>query len=147
MNSHHLDAEANLLKQLRGIKVLVVEDNLVVASSLISLLELCGIQVVGPATTLPGAAAVARAGAFDIALIDLNLHGETSENLIAMLCEVGVPVVVVTGHDVEPDTAAKVAAVLVKPFRSEQLLDAIRQIVADGTGARADRASPVTAAA
>ena len=83
---------------LSGLKVLVVEDSWIVASSLKSLLENMDIAVIGPLGNLAEATDAARAMDFDVAIVDLDLHGLAADGLIGELHCSGRPVVIVTGR-------------------------------------------------
>lgn len=113
---------------LNGLRVLLVEDSWIVAQSLKSMLELIGTTVFGPAVTLDDATALANSAQFDVAIMDLDLQGEMADKLICALTWRGLPVVVVTGNEVQPELAEKVVAVLHKPLRLEALLTKLREV-------------------
>lgn len=77
----------------------MVEDELFVAMLVEDLLDDLGCKVVGPAASALEAVRVAQSGAFDIALLDVNLgDGETSFATAEILRERGVPFAFVTGY-------------------------------------------------
>lgn len=85
---------------LRGCRVLVVEDEFLIADELRGELAGARAQVLGPIGHLEGAIALARAeGAIDAAVLDLNLGGVEVFRLADLLIERGVPVVFSTGYD------------------------------------------------
>jgi CheY-like chemotaxis protein len=112
---------------LPGARVLVVEDHWHVASAMKSLLEVEGAAVIGPVATTADAHRLATEQELDLAVVDINLRGETSYALIDQLYGLGVPVVVVTGYAVLPQLTEKVAAVLQKPLNGVELLAALRR--------------------
>jgi len=118
---------------LSGLKVLVVEDSWIVASSLKSLLENRDIAVLGPLGNLAEATNAARAMDFDVAIVDLDLHGLAADGLIAELHRSRRPVVIVTGRTAKGAVARMAAGVLPKPFRANLLLKLLREIRADLT--------------
>lgn len=61
---------------LQGLRVLVVEDAALVGMLLESALEDAGCVVVGPAGSVQDALREVSDGGFDVALLDVNLHGE-----------------------------------------------------------------------
>ncbi len=63
---------------LEGLRVLVVEDNLLLAEVTEILLEDSGREVVGPAGRLQRGLELARDEPLDGAILDINLHGEMS---------------------------------------------------------------------
>jgi CheY-like chemotaxis protein len=62
---------------LTGKRVLIVEDEALVAMLLEGLLEEYGCDVVGPCSTLQSALDVVRTQTFDLAVLDVNLRGLT----------------------------------------------------------------------
>ena len=112
---------------LRGVRVLVVEDHWHVGIALKSVLELEGMEVVGPAATTADAFRLATEEKPDLAVVDINLRGEMAYGLIDQLLDEGVCVVVVTGYAVLPQLTEKVVAVLPKPFNGHELLRALRR--------------------
>jgi CheY-like chemotaxis protein len=108
---------------LSGLRVLVVEDDALIAMLLEDLLDECGCQVVGPAATIAEAQGLIEAAMFDVALLDLNLgHGETTYDLASRLSVREVPFAFVTGLDAQSlRDPYKTSPTLQKPFRLEEL--------------------------
>jgi CheY-like chemotaxis protein len=110
---------------LEGLKVLVVEDNLLLAEVTKILLEESGCQVVGPAGWLQRGLEMARAEPLDGAVLDINLHGEMSFPIAEALSARGVPFVFVTGYEdrsIVP-LAYRSAPRLDKPVADERLIE------------------------
>ena len=85
---------------LQGRRVLVVEDEYVLASDLCDELEGAGAIVVGPAPTLEAALALLDDGArLDGAVLDVNLGGVMVFPLADLLVERQAPFVFTTGYD------------------------------------------------
>ena len=110
---------------LAGSRILVIEDEPLVAMMVEDMLVECGVEVVGPASTLAEALALAGAAEFDAALLDLNLNGERSDGVAALLRERGIPFVYATGYG----AAADDAATLTKPYRREQMEAALERVL------------------
>lgn len=108
-------------------RVLVVEDEVIVAMALEDMLLELGHHVVGPASDLDEARALAESGGFEVALIDVNLNGERSYEVARLLREKGVAFAFLTGYGAAALGEGGVEApVLTKPYRAEglaQLLD------------------------
>jgi DNA-binding response OmpR family regulator len=115
---------------LRGVRVLVVEDQWHVANALRSLLEVEGMVVSGPAGTIAEAHRLADEDQPVLAVIDINLRGEMAYSLIDDLHDRGVRVVVISGYAVLPRLMGKVAVVLQKPFNGPELLASLRRALA-----------------
>jgi DNA-binding response OmpR family regulator len=115
---------------LAGLRILVVEDEMLIAMLLEEMLEMLGCEVVGPAATLDEAVAAVPANRFDGALLDANLHGRDSSPVAEALREHGIPFILVTGYgrsDLEP-TALRAAPRVRKPFGFQQLADRMREV-------------------
>jgi DNA-binding response OmpR family regulator len=82
---------------LRGRRVLIVEDEMLVAMELESVLKQQGCAVLGPAPTVARALALLDHERPEAALLDLNLNGEPAIPVAAALSAHGVPFVLVSG--------------------------------------------------
>jgi DNA-binding response OmpR family regulator len=80
-------------------RVLVVEDEMLIASWLEQILQRSGYDVVGPFGRLAAALEAAQSQSFDAALLDLNLHGEMAFQVAYTLRSRGTPFAFVTGYD------------------------------------------------
>lgn len=111
-------------------RALLVEDEAVVALLIESMLGDLGYQVVGPIPRLAKALDVARSEDFDIAVLDVNLHGTPSFPIADVLVEKRVPFVFATGYGAPGIPANfKSIAVLQKPFKTQHLADAISHAI------------------
>jgi DNA-binding NtrC family response regulator len=127
MSSHAADfAEILSDADLRGVRVLAVEDCWPTATAVEARLDELGMEVVGPAATISDAQRLAAGHRPEMAVIDINLRGEMAYALIDLLHSQGVRVVVVTGYAVLPEATAKIAAILRKPFSTPALRAALR---------------------
>jgi DNA-binding response OmpR family regulator len=109
---------------LRGLRVLVVEDMLLVAEMIADMLEVDGVRVVGPVGRVAPAVELARQEMLDGALLDVNLAGESSGPIAQALAERGIPFIFLTGYS---DTNALPAAFrdvprMIKPFQERELV-------------------------
>ncbi len=115
--------------ELAGLRVLVVEDDAMVALLEETMLEDLGCQVVGPAARLEEALALAGSAEFDCAILDVNL-GQTPVFPVAdLLAELGRPFAFATGYGAAGlNEAHKHALVLNKPFQEADLAAILRQL-------------------
>lgn len=84
---------------LTGLRVLVVEDNFLLADLIADTLRRYGCVVVGPAGDVAMAVKLAREAELDGAVLDLNLFGEFCFPVAAALAERDVPYLFLTGYD------------------------------------------------
>jgi CheY-like chemotaxis protein len=116
---------------LRGLRVLVVEDNALVASSLVLLLQTAGIQAIGPVGRLAGAVRVAATAAFDAAVLDIKLNREPVWDVADVLVFRRIPFAFATGYD--PDVMVPPrfadAPVLAKPHSDAALFAVLRSLM------------------
>jgi len=85
-------------RSLRGARVLIVEDNYVVADALRFLLETYDCLVTAMAPNLEQAYAALAAGPIDVAILDINLNGTSVVPLAERLDAAGVQFVFVSGY-------------------------------------------------
>jgi DNA-binding response OmpR family regulator len=78
--------------------VLVIEDELLVAWSLIDELQAQGWKVLGPFGDVASAQQAAATLSFDIAVLDINLRGEMSFPVAEHIASRGIPYVFLTGY-------------------------------------------------
>ncbi len=83
---------------LDGKRILVAEDEYLLADDLIQVLRSAGATPVGPVATVRQAEARLAEGGIDAALLDMNLRGETAFDLACRLTDEGVPCVIVSGY-------------------------------------------------
>lgn len=112
-----------LLPALSGRKILVVEDEWMIAEHLSMLLEALECEVVGPVASIADALAKIDAEKMDCALLDANLKGTSSAPIADALVAVAVPFIIVTGYGglQLPTDAMNTAPRLKKPFAEHEL--------------------------
>lgn len=108
---------------LSGQRILVVEDECLIAQHLSMLLENLECKVVGPVAKVADALAKVAEGQIDCAMIDANLNGTSSAPIVDALISAGVPFIIVTGYSgLElPTEAMNAAPRLKKPFADYEL--------------------------
>jgi DNA-binding response OmpR family regulator len=111
---------------LRGLRILVAEDALMIADLIAEGLEAEGCRVVGPVPRVEEGVALAEHEQLDGALLDIDLHGEVSYPIAAVLVERHVPFAFLTGftEKVLPAAYHDVPR-LAKPFYLRDLLTLI----------------------
>src|SRR5437588_2254235 len=105
-----------------GLRVLLVEDEIMVALLLEDMLAELGHEVVGPVARLDEALEMAQGQALDIALLDVNLNGKEIYPVVEALAARDIPFVFVTGYGKGALRAPyRHRPTLQKPFRRDDL--------------------------
>ncbi len=115
---------------LAGRRVLVVEDEALVAMLIEDILLDAGAEVAGPAATEAEALTLLAATRPDTAVVDVNLGGHTSEPVIAALAASGVPFLVATGYSATGLTVPSGGAIIAKPFEPSTLVERLAALLA-----------------
>lgn len=99
-------------------RVLVLEDNLIIAMEAEDVLRKIGAEVIDIASNLEEAVAAIDAGSYDLALLDVNLGEAMSFSFARLLKERGVAFGFVSGYSDTQDFPDDLqgAPLLVKPF-------------------------------
>jgi CheY-like chemotaxis protein len=128
-----LELSVELEAALAGRRLLVVEDEPLIALDLVDTLEKAGAEVAPPVGTERAALRLIEQDQFDAALLDANLHGRSVNEIAAALTRHNIPFIFVTGYGQEglPEAFRRVP-ILAKPVSEQQLLDAVKKLVPQG---------------
>jgi light-regulated signal transduction histidine kinase (bacteriophytochrome)/ActR/RegA family two-component response regulator len=112
-------------------RVLIVEDSFLVVMQLEDIFGRLGWKIIGPASRVNEALALAKTEHFDAAFLDINLAGEMSWPVAAVLKERGIPFAFSTGYSVDTlvPTILRGAAILNKPYQAADVEKCIRDII------------------
>jgi CheY-like chemotaxis protein len=116
------------MSSLRGVRVLVVEDEAILLLNLQDMLLDLGCVVAGTADKLDDALQIARTSDFDVALLDVNLGGKRVDPVADVIRARGTPIVFVSGYG---KTAAS-GLVLEKPYDAA----ALERMLSEALGTR-----------
>ncbi|MFC6838805.1 response regulator [Xanthomonas theicola] len=124
------------MSALRGLRILVVENDAMNATLLELQLAQAGAEVVGPAESVQQALSMIERERPNRAVLDFRLAaGETSEPVARVLSEHAIPYVLATGVAADSLPVGFAAGVvLTKPYLSEQLIKALHDAHAKMTG-------------
>jgi PAS domain S-box-containing protein len=126
---------------LAGRRIVLVEDEPLVAMEMEETLRGLGCEVLGPAATVDEAVRLAQseAGRIDAAILDVNLAGRTSFPVADLLAGRGVPVVFATGYADLPDARAVdgSSVLLRKPLKRGELEAVLSRMILAPSGAAA----------
>jgi len=111
-------------------RVLVVEDEFLLAAVLASDLQQAGYEVLGPFVTLTEAMEAAGSESFDGAILDINLKGELVYPLADELTRQGIPFLFLSGYEARniPESFRGHAR-LAKPADPAAILRAVRSML------------------
>ncbi|MBU6371785.1 MAG: response regulator [Alphaproteobacteria bacterium] len=115
-------------------RILVVEDEALVALDIEEALTTAGHVVVGSASTMDQAVALAEAADFDVAVLDADLDGVMCTTVAVRLIERGRPFVVATGRIEALPYAFPLSEAprVTKPFTTEELLRVVDRTARSG---------------
>ncbi len=130
----HIMSEYRHRPALRGQRVLVVEDEALVAMLVEDGLLDVGATVLGPASTVEEALSMIETATSDgglaAAVLDLNLGGCSVLPVADKLASLGVPFIIATGYGEGCDTGGHTEAPLLhKPFDLGRLTSAVQELL------------------
>ena len=116
--------------RLAGARVLVVEDEFLIADDLVRALSRFGAEPIGPVGTITDALRALKKERPDAAILDLNLRGEVASGLVDKLAEDEVPCLIVSGYSERsfPDEFSHFPS-LEKPVSYERVAEKLAQIL------------------
>ncbi len=111
-----------ILRNAEKPRVLLVEDEALVAMMIQECLSEFGFVVIGPVSSKADAIMAAKTGDFDAAILDINLGNDPIYSVAEILAGRGVPFVFVTGYDAESvDRRFGEIPLLQKPIERDML--------------------------
>lgn len=119
---------------LAGKRILVVEDEPIVAMAIEDLLGDLGAHIVGPAASVAAAFDALSAHPVDAAILDINLGAELSNSIAAHLRRSGTPFIFATGYGKIDSADGGDEPVVEKPYRAEAIAAALTQAMAGAAG-------------
>jgi DNA-binding LytR/AlgR family response regulator len=108
---------------LAGLRILIAEDNLLVAMQIEDSVRRLGAEPIGPAGRLAAVLKFARCATLGGALLDVDLRGELVFPAAEVLDARGIPIIFATGHDGRPLFTSRFASYpcLRKPYLEQEL--------------------------
>jgi DNA-binding response OmpR family regulator len=127
MNLHQMT-----VSKQRAARILIVEDEPMIALSLEDTLVDAGFQIAGVAAKLDKALALIESGACDAAIVDANLAGVSASPAVIALAARGLPCIMLSGYAKEQMLGEYPRAFfLSKPCRPELLIDTLNSVLFD----------------
>jgi CheY-like chemotaxis protein len=113
-----------------GRRVLIVEDEAVIAGLIETILSEAGYSIVGPVATLERALATIEREPFDAALLDVRINGHDAYAVADVLMKRGIPFIFVSGFTRKQMLAAyRHCAYIAKPFTPDAILALLEEVV------------------
>lgn len=115
---------------LAGLKILVVEDEMLISLIIEDFLTDEKCLIVGPFDEVPSALAAAQTEEIDAALLDVNVKGTKIYPVAEALAERNIPFLLLSGygeHAIPPDRPGWIACE--KPFKAELLLSKLSECI------------------
>lgn len=117
------------MAEVSGARVLLVEDEGLVALMLEDMLEELGLKVVASAAQVKKACELATTESFDLALLDVNLAGDFVFPVARILRDRRIPFLFSTGYGGPPlEEEFRNAPTIGKPFSVDQLSEKLRTL-------------------
>lgn len=111
-------------------RVIIVEDEPLIAFELSETVTDGGFECVGTATTVPEALLLLQKQDCDIVVLDAFLNNVNSSPVASMVEQLGVPYVVVSGYSADQlPMDMQAAPLLVKPFLPELLVATLNRLI------------------
>lgn len=102
--------------------ILIVEDEPLIAMMLEDFIDSLGYDVFGTCDTVGEALDAAQKGGFDLAILDVNLKGESVWPVASQLADKAIPFVIATGGHVDPPPPEFASVPLIeKPYTIERV--------------------------
>lgn len=120
-------------KPLSGCRILVVEDNALLAMTVEDILSSAGAEVVGPVGTLEEAEQLASREALIGAILDIKLNSHEVWSVARLLKERGVPFIFCSGHFDRDSLPGEWAThrIVTKPARARQIVERLLEVIAE----------------
>jgi CheY-like chemotaxis protein len=122
-------------QELSNRKVLIVEDEMMIAMLIEDMLEEFGCELVGPANSVPHALQLIGNESIEVAVLDLNLDGQDTYAIADALQQKNVPFIFATGYGsrgLRQEYADR--RVLQKPFQQKELEMALAEALGASIG-------------
>lgn len=123
-----LSPTAEQANALAGLRVLVIEDEALISMLIADVLTDAGASVVDVAARVDEARASALSADIELAVIDMNLGGESGTPVAKILAERKIPFLIVSGYGARLPDGTPPAPVLSKPFETDALIKAVARI-------------------
>lgn len=130
------------MNRLTNRRILVVEDEFLIAAALCDMLQDASAIVVGPAVSIGQALQLLEGQRIDGAILDINLNGQLSDPIAEVLATRQIPFVFTTGYGANDRADRFGVAMISKPYSWEQVEECLLRALAACPGADTPALSP-----
>jgi CheY-like chemotaxis protein len=126
--------EASSRYPLQGHRILVADDEIVIALDIEATLVDAGAEILGPSTTLAHALKLAERETLSAATLDIRLGRQTTEAVADVLAQRGIPFVFYSGQALPSSMRERwpQAVVIAKPVEPRVILAAVTKLIKQG---------------
>jgi DNA-binding NtrC family response regulator len=117
------------MTSLRGKRILIVEDEALVAIMIEDILADCGAIVVGSKRTIEDGLAFAKEEAMDAAILDVNVRGSRIDPIVEALAARGIPFLLATGYGKVELSNGQTPTFIEKPYTPENLAKGLTMVL------------------
>jgi DNA-binding response OmpR family regulator len=117
------------MSQFLGKRVLVIEDEAIIAAMVEDMLLEMGATVLGPAVTMEHGLALANTEALDAAVLDVNIRDEPVDPIAEVLRARTIPIIFATGYGEVACRLLTDEPVVAKPYTKEALGAALASVL------------------
>ena len=115
---------------LDGARVLILEDEYLLADDLARALRNAGAEPVGPVATVEEAETLAATAQLDAAILDLNLRGRMATDFVQRLAAARLPCLIVSGYGEDAIREVSDVQSLEKPVSTEKVMKVLAEELA-----------------
>ncbi|WP_254737649.1 hypothetical protein [Alsobacter ponti] len=121
------------MMDLMNLRILVVEDELLIALAMEDMLQTFGCEIIGPASDIGEAEKIILKERLDGALLDVNVRGRLVYPVAEMLIERSIPLILCSGYATTNVIPAPYCALpqIAKPYDQDTLYRMMTRVFAD----------------
>jgi DNA-binding NtrC family response regulator len=120
-------AELSPSKALRGVRLLLVEDDAILLMDLAEILQAAGANIVGQCRTIEHALAIVKRDSISAAVLDVRMGSQTIAPVARQLCRHGTPFCFYTGQVISDPALEewRDCKIVAKPAQPQTIVSAV----------------------
>lgn len=120
------------MSALAGRRILLVEDEAIIAAMVEDMLTQLGAHVVGPASSISAGLSLADTEVVDAAVLDVNIRSNRIDPIVDLMRTRHIPFVFATGYGASAAAVTGREPVIEKPYTMEKLESALALVLRAG---------------